>query len=579
MRKNLKFTMLAAGVIAGGLLSSCSQNEPAEGLKSDMLLRAPKMLAYSGNHTWTPGVGAGTRVADTNANMWSDRWDCPPRPAEDLTPEELAELKELLSKGKPTDNEIVLPFENYYVQQIFKGTDTYNTHDRCLDVNCDHVNGQTELGSGHMDKLLAYSGAWETVDYDHISNFNSGDNTNHPGNCGCGVSHFGTTLMTGMPTEGLDPNTQFGFHESWGTEHDYNNYFIVEYKGYYYVGFDYEAHKPDQGTHNHGEGMDIERDWNFTDWIVRITPAYPKGETPEGNPGGIIGGTHDDDVEVPSEDEVCEECGHAHEEGTVCDECVSEGKSGTSCTTSGNTGGIEKPGDGDDDNDNDGDIRDTVKKGLNEVEVNNHAEKKEDGTFDSHLSIHVRHATDVEIFIPVPQQYYCEADDLLIAQIHDPNHSVHDGPYQATYVLEDKEDGPFTVTLNVEYRPDGIRIWTDGITQEVIDFCYKHYQDGLNFEVWTYFNEELDFETLKDYLSQATIKFLDDEPDSYINAFEEENGASNPDDCEVRIVDEQSEDYDVPRQGEHLNGSHYNVIYDKKDGTPEPPQKPQPPVY
>ena len=163
-----------------------------------------------------------------------------------------------------------------------------------------------------------------------------------------------------------------------------------------------------------------------------------------------------------------------------------------------------------------------------EVEVNLHGTDKGDGLLESHLSIHVRTATDVEVFIPVPVQYYCEADDMAIVLEHEKNHMIHGGPYRVEYVLQDKEDGPFIVSLNVEFVDNGIRIWTDGINQDVIDFCNKHYNDGITFEVWNYFNEFISLDTLKEYLNQSTIKFLDSIPELYINTIVDK------DDCTVR---------------------------------------------
>ena len=98
------------------------------------------------------------------------------------------------------------------------------------------------------------------------------------------------------------------------------------------------------------------------------------------------------------------------------------------------------------------------------------------------------------------------------------------------------------------------------MTQEVIDWCAeKCHGDGITFEVWNYFNDLLDIEGLKEYLNQATIRFIDDDgPDAYINAF-----TDSQDDCTVSIVEGQSGNYNDPQQGAHLNGSDKNQIYDK----------------
>lgn len=588
---NLYLAML--GLAVGGALGACSSMED-NGLVNNggasngvQLVKAPNVIAYSGvganRHVWG-GVSKSTlsRGSDTEANTWDQRWDCPPRPAEDLTDAELAELKELLSFAKETHNTTVLPFENYYVQQIYKGEDKYLASDRCAreaydgsgEIKCggnnycdhltsgDHTTNTEVLGSDQMDKLLAAG----KNGYEHIDNFNHGTNTNYPGACGCGKSHFGTTLMTDMPTTGFDAESQFGFHETWGTSHDYCNYYIVEYKGYYYVGFDYEAHKYDQNTHNHGEGLDIDRDWNFTDWIVRITPAYPKGTTP--------GGTEPEQPSVPGgddhSDDVCPDCSHTPHDGTNCEIC--DAMDGT-CANNSGSGSEEvnpNPGEGDDQ-------PGVVVPGerRNEVETNLAVDKKGDGSLESHLSIHVRAATDVEIFIPVPSQYYCDADDMAIVNKHEDGFFVHGGPHTTTYDINGN-----IVTLNVEFVEDGIRIWTEGINQDVIDYCYENFQDGITFEVWNYFNdpeklaelgldEGISFEDLKYLLNHATIKFLDEVPDEYINAFVgegyENNDPGTHDNNEFHVTPvDQADSFDGPQKGEHLNGSDNNEIYTKK---------------
>lgn len=556
---------MALGLLAGGALSSCTVNDtPSLKETGSMLAKAPHSVAYSGNHYWGT---TGTRGFDVNGNMWSQNWDCVDNVYPDLTDEDLAEIKRLLSPGHEVSNEIIIPFENYWVQQVFKGDSEYNTHDRCTQPDCDHINSQTELGSSHMEHLKVNNGG----SYEHVNDFNSGDNTrNHGYDNGCGITHAGTTLMTNMSTNGVTANNQFGYDETWGTSPKFfNNYYIIEYKGYYYVGFDYEAHKNDQTTHNHNEGMDIPRDWNFTDWIVRIAPAYPKGTTPE-NPGDNNtddnngGENHGGDSEVT---DPCGNCGHSeanHNSEGVCEDCLTEGMSGADACVEkknpGETGGDTTNPGGD------------VAKGYDEVEINLALDEKEDGDLlESHLSMHVRSATDVKVFIPVPAQYYCEADDMAIVLEHKEAFE-HGGPYSMEYNI-----GGNIVTLNVAFEEEGIYIWTDGITQEVIDYCWENYQDGVTFEVWNYFNNPetgealLSMEELKWFLNHSTVEFLDKIPGKYINSFGEGNGRYENDDPSTHGNSDfhvgptsQLSEFDGPEQNAHLNGSDNNDIFTKK---------------
>lgn len=194
----------------------------------------------------------------------------------------------------------------------------------------------------------------------------------------------------------------------------------------------------------------------------------------------------------------------------------------------------------------------------NEVEINLALEDKD--YLSSHLSMHIRHATDVEVIIPVPEQYYCEADDMAIIENKKGDLLVHGGPYRTEYNINGN-----IVSLNVEYLPNGIRIWTDGINEDVIEYCKENYGDGITFEVWNYFNDVIPREDLLYLLNRATVRFLDSEPDSYINAFTEEGGQRNPDDCTVSIVENQTDDYGQGKEGPHKNGSNFNMIYDKKN--------------
>lgn len=201
------------------------------------------------------------------------------------------------------------------------------------------------------------------------------------------------------------------------------------------------------------------------------------------------------------------------------------------------------------------------------VEVNLAVEDHNDW-LSTHLSIHVRANTNVEIFIPIDSKYICEPDDLAIVNKHLDNEMLHGGPTSIEYNV-----GGHIVTLNVErhfgenYDTQGLRIWTEGITQEVIDYCQETYGDGITFEIWNYFNTELfDRDSLRDYLktNNSTIKFLNNCPDLYVNAFF--NGYENQFDydCPVIIEDSQSDGYHDYKDGWWYNGSETNHLYEKK---------------
>ena len=226
----------------------------------------------SPDQTWGfGGYDAVTRVANTNGNEWYKTHDRPYNV--NLSSTEIAELKALLTKTGETYNTQIFPYENYYVEQIYKGGTSVSEGQAAeSDIANDNNGNATNTsvtGSNQMDWLHARSGN----EYTHINNFNWGNNTTEMVDDGNGTKYIGITLMENMSLDGITATNQFAFTESWGTQKVfYNNYLIVKYKGEWYVGFDYEGHKGTD-THNANEAMQVERNWAFTDWIVRISPA------------------------------------------------------------------------------------------------------------------------------------------------------------------------------------------------------------------------------------------------------------------------------------------------------------------
>lgn len=199
------------------------------------------------------------------------------------------------------------------------------------------------------------------------------------------------------------------------------------------------------------------------------------------------------------------------------------------------------------------------------VEVNLSIEDK-DNYLVSHLSIHVRAATDVEVYISLPIKYYCEVDDMVIVEKHVDNLMVYGGPRVISYNINNN-----IVTLTVSFETNGIRITTDGINEDVISFLKEKNGDGLTFEIWNYMNipssekEFIEIEELKYYLNQSTIEFLDKTPDLYVNAFNKtKDGFRFEDDCIVDIVNKQLPEFKDAETDNWYNGSPFNKLYYKK---------------
>lgn len=568
----MKFNKILSGLSIVALscigFSSCSSeldSPDAVSVKAKYVNKAPKILAYSGNTFWDNNpLLAGTRGNNTNTNEWPDQWDCFPS-IDDITQEDVAEIKRRLTKEYGSVNSIDFPYADFWVQQVYKGEEVYTPVDK--DGNpCN----QTLLGSDFMDEFGNLNGQGTR---ESVSNFNYGNNNSNPGQCpNCHKSMAGTTLKTDMLHEIIDPTVQFFFHDSFGSA-DYYNYYIIEYKGYYYLGFDYEMHKQ---ANNPGEIKDVERDYKFTDWIVRIVPAYRKGLTPEdGNLGGILPGDWYNEV-------------------------------------NGETPTNPQPGDGSDtDDDNGNGENNNDKPGnpstatgddhTNEVEVNlgiaTKGEEKDSKYNESHLSIHVRSAVDVDLFIPMPLELVCPADDMEIVKKHLAGEMAHGGAFEnaetdsdgkvimqggllskMTYMIPNPDGGTWDVSIYVEYvaagtesahgetfTQEGIHIWTEGLegNTELMDYLQENYGDGITFEIWNYYDEESTLEQLKGYLDKTTISFIGGLPDYFINAFGKVNYEEGKD-CTVSLEEETAANYEHVGTGSHLNGSSYNEIYENQ---------------
>ena len=80
------------------------------------------------NQTWGfGGYSASTRGANDNGNIWYKDWERPYNV--NLSNAEIEELKDLLTKTPNTVNTQVIPYENYYVEQIYKGVSSDYAYD------------------------------------------------------------------------------------------------------------------------------------------------------------------------------------------------------------------------------------------------------------------------------------------------------------------------------------------------------------------------------------------------------------------------------------------------------------------
>lgn len=286
--------------------------------------------------------------------------------------------------------------------------------------------------------------------------------------------------------------------------------------------------------------------------------------------------------EEPDEDDVCDKCGHKHNEDGTCPEC----QEGDECypETPGTTEPGTEPTEPTDPTDPTEPATPAETAHNNEVEVNLSIADSHDGYVSkdlaAKLSIHVRKGTDVEIVMPIPEKYKVISDDMEIFTVR-PDEVAQKTEHKVEYAI-DVNGVTKNVTLTVKLQSDAIVVTTNGIDEELIDYLFEKNGDGINFEVWTYFETEivdengdvidlgLKREDLYNSLNKSTIEFLDDYPDYYIEAFythEESNQyveGTYDHDCAVSIIESQLGDFYYCHEGEHLNGSCWNQIYNRK---------------
>lgn len=557
MKINKFFNSLALGALFCGALASCSNDMDRSDLASnDMLLRAPKAKAYAGDTPLTPGKSflktrSGAEVTARECFTTSIDREKESAFVEERLPEQNGNIDDSMSTEGLFYAEDETVFELY---PVYSQTGTPNDlgvfyidtdgvyHEVIVweQINIQDVT-KTDWSTGYVDD----NGQWVSVP----TVTSKGVEVTIPAGCTFGFfwkGHTNTaeTVYYSDPEKNEEVDRTDGNGNTVGGTSKIHAV-TFEHNGQTYLG------------------LEDWTDFDYQDWVFTCNITLKKKS--EANTGDDNNGDDNDD-------------------------------------NNGDDNGDNGDDNGDNNGDNNGDVTPEnptpspetpevpgIGSASNEIEVNLALDKKESDVLESHLSIHVRKATDVEIFIPVPAQYYCKADDMEIVMKHEGNHMAHGGPTEFTWTLKDSE---LQVSLYVQYEEGGIRVWTDGITQEVIDWCYEKCQDGITFEVWNYFNDPetglpyLSADELKKYLDQATIKFLDEVPDYYVNSFGPDNdkySEENPGGNDFHVTPESPDYFNTQYEGSHKNGFDHNDIYTNveqpEEEAPAPPMPPTPPVY
>ena len=219
-------------------------------------------------------VTATTRAHNVNGNLWYQNWQ---RPVNVTSDEATKVLTAFSVKREKQTNAITINWNNYWVHQVHQSNNSYY----------DGYGQNTGDIHTKMNKIIAYNTSGNSNYYEHVNNFNDGNNTTVYTDDETHQEYIGTTLMLNMGTS-ASANNQFGYHNTIDSK-DHFEYFIIagadidaSLAGYYYVGFDFCASHPAGQEAN--KNMDVARDWIYNDWIVRISPATPVGS------GGSTGG-------------------------------------------------------------------------------------------------------------------------------------------------------------------------------------------------------------------------------------------------------------------------------------------------
>ena len=167
--------------------------------------------------------GVMTRSIDVNRNMWDGQFVVPAA----ITDDERNAVYQYFAKNSKTMTSETFNYTDFFVQQVYRGTDSYTAK-----------NGGTVVGSNQMNKLMAGS--------EHVNDFNSGDGSI-------------TRVYNGT-------SSSFSYHNSTDSQYhsEYKVLFVPNYG--WYLGFDFCANG--QNTN-----QQVDADGIYTDWILKITPA------------------------------------------------------------------------------------------------------------------------------------------------------------------------------------------------------------------------------------------------------------------------------------------------------------------
>ena len=215
--------------------------------------------------TWGFNNKIVTRSADPRGNMWESEGYLVPA---DITSDERETVLNVFNNVYTGECKSLIDWDCFFVQQVYKGDSEYIAG-----------NGGKVIGSNHMDWLCTetdkqvqvvcwwpYEETVVTVPLypDHIFDFNGSNSSDYGGRM----------LMVNSNTN------RFGYHES--ESNGVYWYFRMEkINGNYYVGLDYSAE-------GQNPNQQVQRDYIYNDWIIKVTPGKGTPVDPVVEEGRII---------------------------------------------------------------------------------------------------------------------------------------------------------------------------------------------------------------------------------------------------------------------------------------------------
>ena len=279
MKKYLMTGVAALAICAA--FTSCSKNEELyDQGKVNQISAAQIQESYNqafiqtfgqpaANQDWGFGSNAKTRAANTNGNQWHDPAYYNLKYDAKVTIDEMNKVFNYVND--PTNVETVnqIPYTDYWVTQIWEGDVNKNANNVMAPASHSYPNQNGAItdiiGGAQMDKLMIKESA--NGDWIHCNNFNNATNGNYKEG-----GEGGRTLMLNSGTY------SFGYTNSQASYFS-EKYIIVpgekihsSLAGFYYVCFDFErgytdaewAQEKTMGTYEAWNGNNYQGGWNFS---------------------------------------------------------------------------------------------------------------------------------------------------------------------------------------------------------------------------------------------------------------------------------------------------------------------------